>query len=279
MHSAILANYLVDPRFVPAQERGFFLEQRAWAFDAAVRGKLFGVANSEAGAGGNVKNSKAVVRDGRVEAVKSFCSMGTSVDYFMVAARDERGSVEYHLVENDPRHVSVASPWDSMGMRSSESVSLRFDGARAIAPLAYRGLLDGVNNRHWSTLSITAIFVGVAESLLDEMRGPKAGILQQTGAVDLHLTLQACRAYLRHCVATEPAPTDDAYRHLVRDCKLYVTRALAQHASALYIAQGGSAYRFESTVSRKLRDLLAGPALRPPVGVSFEEIWEEIGRS
>jgi hypothetical protein len=29
-------------------------------------------------------------------------------------------------------------------------------------------------------------------------------------------------------------------------------------------------------MSRKLRDLLAGPALRPPVGVAYEEVWEEL---
>ena len=276
MHVAILANYLVDPAHVPAGERPFFLEQRQWAFGEAVRGKIFAVANSEVGAGGNVKNSRATAVDGRLNGVKSFCSMGTNADYFMSAARDAAGQVEYYVIANDPLHVRVESPWDAMGMRSSESVSLRFDGARIIAPLGYRGLLDGVNNRHWSTLAFTAIFIGIAESLLNEVTAQKSGILQQVGSVDLHLTLQACRGFLRHCVESEPHPTDAAYRKLVRDAKLFVTRSLAQQATAVYLAQGGSAYRFGSSLSRKLRDLLAGPALRPPVGVSFDELWMEL---
>jgi len=277
MHAGILANYLIDPRHVPPALRDEYAEQRAWAFREALAGRIFGVANSETGAGANVKNSKAEIRDGRVYGVKSFCTMGTNADYYMVAAR-QGAEVEYWLVANDPEHVRVETPWSAMGMRSSESVSLRFDGARALAPLSYRGLLDGVNHRHWSTLSFVGVFIGIAESLLEEVAAQKSGILQQSGVVDLHLTLQACRSFLRHCVSVEPDPADDSYRKLVRDCKLYVTRALAQHASSLYIAQSGSSYRFESSVSRKLRDLLAGPAVRPPVGVSFDELWGELSR-
>lgn len=276
MHTSVLANYLIDPLHLPAAVRAGYAEQRAWAFREAVNGKVFGVANSEAGAGGNVKNSRAEVRDGRLYGVKSFCSMGTRADYFMSAARLASGEVEYFVVANEDGRVSVDCPWDAIGMRSSESVSLRFDGARVVDVLGYRGLLDGVNNRHWSTLSFTAIFIGIAESLLDDVAKSGSGILQATGAVDLHLTLQGARGFLRHCVDSEPAPTTGAYRKLVRDCKLFVTRSLAQHASALYLAQGGSAYRFESAVSRQLRDLLAGPALRPPVGVSFDELWDEL---
>ncbi|HEX9985048.1 MAG TPA: acyl-CoA dehydrogenase family protein [Thermoanaerobaculia bacterium] len=265
MHTSTLAHYLIesaDPK------------QRAWAYGEAVAGKLFGVANSEAGAAGDVKQSKAEVRDGHVFGAKSFCSMGTHADYFMFAARDQAGTVDYWLVANE--RVTVDTPWNAVGMRSSESVSLKFDGAPVVGPLACRGLLDGINNRHWATLSFTAIFIGIAESLLEEVTKQKSGILQATNAVDLHLTLQACRSFLRHCVETEPPVTDGAYRKLVRDCKLFVTRSLAREASAVWIAQGGSSYRFDSSVSRKIRDLMAGPALRPPVGVSFDELWGEL---
>jgi alkylation response protein AidB-like acyl-CoA dehydrogenase len=276
MHTSVLAHWLLDPRHVPPAQRTRFLEQRDWAFGEALAGRIFGVANSEAGAGGDVKASHAEVREGRLYGTKSFCSMGTAAHYHMAAARDARGIVDYWLVAGEPETTRAAGPWNAMGMRGSESVSLLFDGARIVGPLGYHGILDGPNNRHWSTLSFTAVFIGIAESLLEDVATERSGILQRSGAVDLHLTLQACRAFLRHCVAIEPDPADGAYRKLVRDCKLYVTRALAQQAGAVYIAQGGSAYRFDSPISRKLRDLLAGPALRPPVGVSFDELWEEL---
>lgn len=275
-HVNVLAHYLIDPEHVAPEQRAAYAEQRAWAFSEAANGKVFGVANSEPGAAGNVKNSRAEVREGRLYGVKSFCSMGTRADYFMAAARAASEEVEYWLVANDRENVHVASPWNAVGMRSSESVSLKFDGAPVVQPLAYKGLIDGVNNRHWSTLSFTAVFIGIAESLLEDVVKSGGGILQATGAVDLHLTLQASRSMLRHCVAIEPNPPTGAYRNLVRDTKLFVTRSLAQQASALYLAQGGSAYRFDAPFSRKLRDLLAGPALRPPVGVSFDELWAEI---
>jgi alkylation response protein AidB-like acyl-CoA dehydrogenase len=276
MQANILAHYLLDPELVPAAERASFVAQREWAWSEAANGKIFAVANSEPGAGGDVKNSRAEVRDGGLWGVKSFCSMGTNASYYMAAARDASGRVDYYLIENDPARVTVATPWNAVGMRSSESVSLRFEGARVVAPLGYRGMLDGPNNRHWSTLSFTAVFVGIAESLMDDVTSPKGGILQRANAVDLHLALQACRAFVRHCVEAEPLPATSAYRTLVRDCKLFVTRSLAQHATAVWLALGGSAYRFDSPVSRKVRDLLAGPAVRPPVGVSFDELWEEL---
>lgn len=266
MHTSTLAHYLLD---------GAEADQRRWAYGAAIEGKLFAVANSEAGAGGDVRNSRAEMRDGRVYGVKTFASMGTNADFFMAAARDESGTVEYWLVRNEPEHVRVEAPWSATGMRSSESVSLRFDGAPVIGPLAFRGLLSGINNRHWATLSFTAVFLGTAESLLADVTRQRDP-LNATAAVDLQLAIQASRAFLRHCVATEPAVPDDAYRRLVRDCKVFATRTLAEKATAAFTALGGSAYRAESPASRKLRDLLAGPSVRPPVASAFDEIWREL---
>lgn len=277
MHTSILAHYLISIEQIPSGERTFFEQQREWAWREAAAGRIFGVANSEAGAGGDVKNSRAEKRNDGLHGAKTFCSGGTNADYFMTAARDENG-VEYYLTANDGQHVTAGSPWNAIGMRSSESVSLRFDGAPVLGPLAYRGLLDGVNNRHWSTLSFAGIFIGVAESLLTDATSQKSGILHQSATVDLHLTLQGCRGFLRHCIATEPDPPDGAYRRLVRDCKLQVTRVLAEKGSALFLAEGGSAYLMGSATGRKFRDLLAGPALRPPVGVSFDELWKELER-
>jgi len=279
MHTSVLAHWRLDPRHVPAAQRTAFLEQRDWAFGQALAGRRFGVANSESGAGGDVRRSAAEVREGRLFGTKSFCSMGTHADYYMAAARDRRGVVDYYLVANDGQRVRAAGEWNAVGMRSSDSISLHFDGAPVVGPLGYRGILDGPSLRHWSTLSFTAVFIGVAESLLEEATAARANILQQTGAVDLHLTLQACRSFLRHCAASEPQPADAPYRALVRDCKLYVTRTLAQQATALYLSQSGSAYRFDAPFARKLRDLLAGPALRPAVGAAFEEVWGELAHA
>ncbi len=278
MHNSTLANYLLDESLVPAAQREYYRSQRAWAWAQATAGRIFGVANSEPGAGGNVHASKTSVDDDflRVTGVKSFASMGLEADFFMVAARHPSRPVEYYLVENDREHVSVERGWDATGMRASDSVTLRFDGAPVRGPLGYRGLLDGPNNRHWSTLSFTAVFIGTAESLLAATSRTAEGILQKTAAVELHLALQASRGMLRHCVASVPEVPGRDYRRLVRDCKVFVTRTLAEKGAALFSAQGGGAYRFTSPVARSFRDLLAGPLLRPPVGETFDEIWKEL---
>ena len=200
MHTSVLANLLIDPAAVPADQRRPFQERRDWAFAEAVAGKVFAVANSEAGAGGDVHNSRASVEDGLLSGEKTFCSMGTNAQYFMAAARDESGEVEYHLVRNDPGSVHARTPWRALGMRSSESVSLAFDHAPVLGPLTYRGMLDGVNNRHWATLSFAAISIGIAESMLTDIVTPDASMLQRTTAVEMHLALQACRSFIASCV-------------------------------------------------------------------------------
>ena len=43
--------------------------------------------------------------------------MGTHADYFMAAARDASGRVDYWLVANE--QVFVEGAWDAIGMRSS----------------------------------------------------------------------------------------------------------------------------------------------------------------
>ena len=202
--------------------------------------------------------------------------MGINADYFMAAARDESGKVEYHLVRNEPDSVHTSTPWKALGMRSSESVSLSFEDAPVVGPLTYRGMLDGVNNRHWATLSFAAISIGIAESLLTDLLSPKATTLQRTAAVEMHLSLQACRAFLAACATSEPPRATAEYLRSVRDCKTFVTRALAHQATAAFTTLGGSAYRFSSPVSRKMRDLLGGPFLRPPVAIAFDTIWNEM---
>ncbi len=276
MHTSVLANLLIDSGAVPSDQRNSFLERRAWAFAEAVGGRIFAVANSEAGAGGDVHNSRASVTNGFLTGEKTFCSMGTNADYFMAAARDESGKVEYHLVRNEPGSVHTSTPWQALGMRSSESVSLSFNNAPVEGPLTYRGMLDGVNNRHWATLSFTAISIGIAESLLADIVSPRATMLQRTTAVEMHLALQACRAFLASSVHSEPARITPDYLATVRDCKTFVTRTLADQATRAFTTQGGSAYHFSSAVSRKMRDLLAGPFLRPPVAVAFDAIWNEM---
>ncbi len=280
MHTSILANYLLEPADLPEAERPHFEQQREWAWSEAIAGRIFGVANSEPGAAGDLNQSKARVTTSggkqTLSGLKSFSSFGLHADYYMAAARDESESIEYYLVKNDRDSVEVSKTWDATGMRSSESVELRFTDAAVLGVLGYRGMVSGRNNRHWSTLSFTAIFLGIAESLSCDIVSRATGALQQSEAVAFHLTVQASRAFLAAAVDGAHLSAEKSYLALVRDCKTFVTHTLAKQAGSLYASQTGSAYQFSSPISRKFRDLLAGPALRPPVAIAFEEIWKEI---
>lgn len=278
MHTSVLAHSLIDLDAIPAEERAAFDERRRWYWSEAVAGKIFAVANSEPGAAGDVRNSRARVTPGpdrTIDGVKSFASFGTHASYWMAAAWDETERLDYWVVRNAPDAVTVEAGWDALGMRSSESVVLRFTGAPVVDVLAYRGMIDGTNNRHWSTLSFAATLIGIAESLVDDMKGAR-GSLQRSDVVDLHLTTRAALGFLRDTASSAPAVPDRAYQRLVRDCKTWISRSLARSASTLFTAQSGAAYGRRSPVSRKLRDLLAGPALRPPASLAWDEIADEL---
>src|SRR5688572_12098413 len=142
MQTSVLSHYLLEPETIPASERRAFEKQRTWAWEQALEGKIFAVANSEPGAAGDVRHSQArvlKVPGGLVlNGVKSFASHGVNADFFMAAAHDEADAVEYYLVRNDGASVNAATAWDAVGMRGSESVVLRFTEAPVVGPLAYR---------------------------------------------------------------------------------------------------------------------------------------------
>ena len=278
MHTSVLSHLLIVPELIPAAERTSYESRRAWCWQQALEGAIFAVANSEPGAGGDVRRSRATVTAGperTLTGTKSFASFGLNATFWMSAARDETGQLDYWLVRNDSATVSSGSQWDALGMRGSESIVLHFTGAPVVDVLAYRGLLDGVNHRHWSTLAFTAIIVGIAESLMTDL-GELRGSLQRSDAVELHLGIRAARGFLRDTAAAAPAAPDREYQRLVRDCKTWTARTLARSAATAFTSQTGQAYSRRSPLSRKLRDLLAGPALRPPMPTAWDEIADEL---
>ena len=91
---------------------------------------------------------------------------------FPVAARrvgegpEGRDVVDGFFVARHASGLLLDDAWDPLGMRATASVGLTLEETPAACVLGYRGCLEGVNARHWSTVLFAAVFVGVGEGAL-----------------------------------------------------------------------------------------------------------------
>jgi alkylation response protein AidB-like acyl-CoA dehydrogenase len=151
-----------------------FFAMRDRVLTAAAQGAFYAVAMSERGAGSRlsaVTTTYEPVPDGfHVKGSKTFCSGAGFADAYLVAARN--GDKVSHLLVPDGPGVRVEETWDSLGMRATGSHDLHLD---VVAP--GDSLLGGVEGLtlllaqvmpQWLVASYAAVYVGVAQSALDE---------------------------------------------------------------------------------------------------------------
>ncbi|MCW5841090.1 MAG: acyl-CoA/acyl-ACP dehydrogenase [Caldilinea sp.] len=101
---------------------------------------------------------------------KSFASMFPVLDYAILPAALEDGSDEVgrFLVAVDD-HFRVERAWDAIGMRTTGSHTIAFDGVVAPAAnlLGRTGRSTGGTGNAWFTLCISAVYLGVAVAAID----------------------------------------------------------------------------------------------------------------
>ncbi|MBL8115555.1 MAG: acyl-CoA/acyl-ACP dehydrogenase [Acidobacteria bacterium] len=267
--------------FVPAGQREAFRARIRLMAEQALAGRIFGVANTEPGTGGDLANTRTrSVRgsDGivRLHGFKSFASFAGSADVWMSSARDEEGHVDAYLVSSRAPGLRYTSTWDAVGMRGTESIGVHLEGAPAEDLLGYRGMLEGPNARHFSTLGFAAVFTGIARAALEEGR-PAAS---QSAWAGVRLAEAAMRteaaAALVESVAREGGdwPLPPGYRTRAVMAKTFAAETAVAVAETANLALGGRVYGTANggRAARLLRDALSGPLLRPPLPLAYQEI-------
>jgi alkylation response protein AidB-like acyl-CoA dehydrogenase len=154
-----------------------FFATRDDILGAAAKGAFYAVAMSERGVGSRlsqVTTRYAPVDGGfRLTGAKTFVSGAGHADAYLVAARstvDESVVSQFLVPAGDG--VTVEPTWDSLGMRATASHDLHLD---VVVPAST--LLGGVEGLtllvaqlmpHWMVASYAAVYVGVAQSCVDE---------------------------------------------------------------------------------------------------------------
>jgi alkylation response protein AidB-like acyl-CoA dehydrogenase len=154
-----------------------FFASRDEILSAAAKGAFYAVAMSERGAGSRLSQLKTVyepVPGGfHIRGHKTFCSGAGHADAYLVAAKSivDDSMVSQFLVPAG-EGLTVEETWDSLGMRATCSHDLHLD-----VTVARSALLGGVEGLallvaqlmpHWMVASYAAVYVGVAQSSVDE---------------------------------------------------------------------------------------------------------------
>jgi alkylation response protein AidB-like acyl-CoA dehydrogenase len=277
---------------VPEDLRSELAAGRRWIAQQCLADRILAVANSEPGAGGDLAQTRTVAARGangeyRLSGKKSFATIGPDADYFLCAARrvgegaGGKDIVDGFFVARDAAGLVLDNAWNPLGMRATASVGLTLEGTPAASVLGYRGCLEGVNARHWSTILFAAVFVGVGEGALAAATKAVGSAGADSSYVRAALArcalnLEAAVGLLEAVAADERCPLPASARDRTVRAKTFAALTAAETATQAAMLCGGRAYRADHPISRFLHDALAGPLLRPPLAKAMDGIADQL---
>jgi alkylation response protein AidB-like acyl-CoA dehydrogenase len=265
-------------------------EQRSRLLAEVAAGRVFGIAISDAGAGGGAAGVTALAEAGgwRLQGRKSFVTGAGVADAF-IASVTEAGGEGFVAVlppAGQPG-IAVRESWDAMGMRASASHDLLFDGCR----LDHSERLGSPEAGPDARFSPNGIFqigfaptsVGIATAARDHLRrelwdrgGGDPDRLSQSGRFSLaevETAVAAAGVLLRDAAETLAREGERAAgRAAVNAAKLFANRIAIEVADTAMQAIGGRAYLRPHPLERLCRDARAGALMRNTLDQCREEI-------
>jgi len=256
-----------------------FFASRDRILAAAAKGAFYAVAMSERGVGSRLSQLttkyEAVNGGFSIKGAKSFVSGAGHADAYLVAARSAADDtvVSQFLVPAATPGLVVEPTWDSLGMRATSSHDVHLD---VMVPA--ETLLGGVEGLallvaqvmpHWMVASYAAVYVGVAQSCVDECvahcqaRGIAhlANVRARVGRADAAVAaarLVVDEAARRVAIAPGEAETN----RWVWRAKLLAGTTAMDVAESMVEAAGTSATRRGHPLERLFRDARCG-SLQP----------------
>lgn len=278
--------FAAAPAVAPEEHRDGCRAQVEWAGAEYRAGRIFAACNSEKGAGGSLAATRTGAERGsdgafRLSGEKILASFGRYADYFFSTAKVQPedlpgcGVVEFFLVRTDTPGVTIMDDWDGFGMRSTESQTVRYDGARAEAVMGFPNFIETVQPLTYWFCLFAAIPLGCAAAILTGLATPAP----TSPALRLRLSealmrYEALRAYLLETARAWRPAAGAAYGARVLRTKTYVTQEATKLCAELFALGGGRHYTRSGRLARALAASFAGTALRPPLPLALETLVE-----
>lgn len=250
-------------------------EQRSTYLPLVAEGAaLCGMAITEPEAGSDVRSLRtSAIPDGsvyRLNGEKVYITNGASASFLIVAATlGESRRLVWFIVERDDPGLVVTGKLDKLGVRASETVTLRFedcvvDASRLLGgdPEA-DGFVAGHEAMNQDRLLGAAVAVGLAARALEEAIGYTTTRRQfgqpvaQFQAVrhllaDLATETEAGRALVR--TAANRVDCGEPYATQAAMAKLYTGQVVRRVCAEALELHGGSGFMAEAAISRLYRD-------------------------
>jgi alkylation response protein AidB-like acyl-CoA dehydrogenase len=252
-------------------------------------GRIYAACNSEKGAGGSLAATKTIAKRDPSGAFaltgeKILASFGRHADVFFSTAKispDELpgcGVVEFFLVPTRGAGVNVLDDWNGFGMRGTESHTVRYDGARATAPIGFPDFIEVARPLEYWFCLFAAVSLGCASSMLRVLSSPApASPALRLRLSDMQMRHEAARAYLLETASSYRAGSTSAYRARVLRTKTFVVQEATRLCADMFALGGGRHYVRGGRLSGALADAFAGAALRPPLALALDGLVEGFG--
>jgi alkylation response protein AidB-like acyl-CoA dehydrogenase len=250
------------------------------------RGTLYAACNSEKGAGGSLDATKtaAWLRDGRFHLTgeKILASFGRHAGMFFSTAKVNEidlpgcGVVEFFFVRPTSPGVQILDDWNGFGMRSTESQTVRYDGAPAEETFGFPNFIETVQPlTYWYAL-FAAIPLGCASAIRQALSSPApASPALRVRLSDARMREEALRAYLRETSRSWRPSAGAEYAALMLRTKTYVTQEATRLCGDLFALGGGRHYTRDGRLARALAASFAGTALRPPLPLALDTLLQQ----
>ncbi|GAA2248352.1 putative acyl-CoA dehydrogenase YdbM [Streptomyces ruber] len=245
------------------------------------------------GAVKDVRGTTVLTRAGsgsyRLDGRKTLVSMAGIATHYVVSARLEEEGAPVRLaapvIARTSPGLTVLDNWDGMGMRSSGSVDIVFDGCPVaedrVLPRGVPGVRDdaALAGQTVSSIAMLGIYVGIADSArriaVEELRRrggtPPAAV--RTTVAEIDARLFALHTAVASALATTDRLSDDlggdlgargrAMMTSFQYAKLLVNRHAVSVVDDCVTLVGGAAYSNSHPLARMYRDVRAGGFMHP----------------
>jgi alkylation response protein AidB-like acyl-CoA dehydrogenase len=217
-----------------------------------------------------------------LDGEKILASGGAYADYFFSTAKVTQddlpgaGVVEMFTVPVQSAGIEILADWDGLGMRSTESQTVRYHGAAAEHLIGFPDFLATMQPLPYWFCLFAAIPLGCASATLRELGtpAPESPALRLRFS-EAEMRIEAMRAYLIETASLWRAGAGTRYASRVLRTKTYVTQEATRLCADLFALAGGRHYRRTGRLAGLLCDSFAGTALRPPLPLALDALIEQ----
>jgi alkylation response protein AidB-like acyl-CoA dehydrogenase len=219
---------------------------------------------TEAGSGSDASALRTRYAGGRITGAKQWCTNGSHAATFLVFAREEDDRISAFVVRAGAEGFSVTREEEKMGLNSSSTADLAFEGTpaeRLGEPGA--GMRIALRTLDGGRIGIAAQAVGIAQAALDLASGyakernafggpiARLGPIQQKLA-DMQTEVEAARALVWRAARLKQA----GHPHTVEgaQAKLFASAVARRQTGEAIQVLGGYGYTKEFPAERYYRD-------------------------